>query len=126
MLVQNKWNDLIMKSLLCYAIGFLLISIALSPKVIAAEADFSLDKSQITIANKYADRFCSAKADHFFDGLDNEKTLKYSYFKYIGLQSEEMFSNDMYHNLINQIREKCLITKEEEKEINEFFQQVVE
>ena len=115
-----------MKSFCCYAVGFLLISIALSSNVNASEAEFSLNKSQITIANKYADRFCSAKADHFFDGLDNEKMLKYSYFKYIGLQSEEMFSNDMYQYLINQIREKCLITKEEEKEINEFFEQVLE
>ena len=116
-----------MKSLFCYAVSFcLLINIALSSKVKAAELEYSLNKSQITITNKYADMFCSAKADHFFDGLDNEKTLKYSYFKYIGLQSEEMFSNDMYHHFINQIREKCLITKEEEKEINEFLQQVVE
>ena len=115
-----------MKSLFSCVIGFILISIALSSEVYAAEAELSLNKSQIIIAKKYADSFCSAKADHFFDGLDNEKTLKYSYFKYIGLQSEEMFSNDMYQYLINQIREKCLITKEEEKEINEFFQQVVE
>ena len=115
-----------MKSLLNCTIAFLLIYVALLSKVHASEAEFSLNKSQIIIADKYADRFCSAKNDHFFNGLDNEKTLKYSYFKYIGLQSKEMLSNDMYHNLINQIREKCLITKEEEKEINEFFQQVVE
>ncbi len=115
-----------MKILFSYALGFLFISIALSSKVNAAEVGFSLNKSQITIANKYADRFCSAKADHFFDGLDNEKTLKFSYFKYIGLQSEKIFSNEMYQPLINQIRDKCTITKEEEKEINEFFQKVIE
>ena len=115
-----------MKSLFKYAIGFLLISIALSSKVNADEVEFSLNNSQIIIANKYADRFCSAKADHFFDGLDNEKTLKYSYFKYIGLESEEILLNDMYQPLINQIRQKCLITKDEEKELNEFIQQSVE
>ena len=111
-----------MKSLFCYAVVyFFLINIDLSSNVNAFEAEFRLNKSQITIANKYADRFCSAKADNFFDGLDNEKTLKYSYFKYIGLQSEEMISNDMNKLLINQIREKCLITEDEEKELNEFF-----
>ena len=115
-----------MNKLFSYAVKFLLISIALSSKVNADEAEFRLNKSQITIANRYADRFCSAKADHFFDGLDNEKTLKYSYFKYIGLESEEIFTNDMYQPLINQIRENCLITKDEEKELNEFFQQAVE
>ena len=35
--------------------------------------------------------------------------------------SEEMYSKDMYKPLINQIREKCLISNEEEREINELF-----
>ena len=30
------------------------------------------------IAKKYVKNFCRPKADHFFEGLDNEKTLKYS------------------------------------------------
>ena len=47
--------------------------------------------------------------------------IKYSYFKYIGMQSEEINSKEMYKPLINQIREKCLITNEEEREINEFI-----
>ena len=110
-----------MKSLFGYALAFLFIFIVLSFKVHASENETILDKSQIIIANKYAERFCSAKADHYFEGLDNEKTLKYSYFKYIGLMSEEIFSKDMYKPLINQIREKCFITNEEEREINEFF-----
>ena len=110
-----------MKSLFSYAVAFLLIYVALSSKVNSAEAEFTLNNSQISIADKYAERFCSAKADHFFDGLDNEKTLKYSYFKYIGLQIEGMFSNDMYQPLINQIKAKCIITNEEEREIKELF-----
>ena len=57
----------------------------------------------------------------FFEELDNEKTLKYSYYQYIGLMSDENFSKDVYKPLINQIREKCLISNEEEKEINQFF-----
>ena len=110
-----------MKSFFSYAIAFLFIFIALSSKVSSYENESILDKSQIIIANKYAERFCSAKADHFFKGLDNEKTLKYSYFQYIGLLSKEMYSKDMYKPLINEIREKCLITNEEERELNEFF-----
>ena len=108
-----------MKSLLSYALAFFFI--ALSSKVHAYENESILDKSQILIANKYAERFCSAKADHFFEGLDNEKTLKYSYFQYIGFMSEEFFSKDMYKPLINQIREKCLISNDEERELNELF-----
>ena len=110
-----------MKSLLSYVLVFLFIFITLSFKVHASENESILDNSQIIIANKYAERFCSAKADHYFEGLDNEKTLKYSYFKYIGLQSEEINSKEMYKPLINQIREKCLITNEEEREINELI-----
>ena len=109
-----------MKNLFSYVLAFLFIFIALSSKVNGYENESILDKSQIIIANKYAERFCSAKADHYFEGLDNEKTLKYSYFKYIGLQSKEMYSKDMYQTLINQIREKCLISNEEERKINRF------
>ena len=110
-----------MKSFFSYAIAFLFIFIALSSQVHGFQNESIPDKSQIIIANKYAERYCSAKADHFFKGLNNEKTLKYSYFNYIGLKSEEILSKDMYKTLINQIREKCIITNEEEREINEFF-----
>ena len=110
-----------MKSLFNCALAFLLIYVALLSKVQGSEAEFSLNKSQIIIADKYADRFCSAKADHFFNGLDNEKTLKYSYFKYIGLQSKEIFTQGMNKILINQIKENCYLADKEEREIKEFF-----
>ena len=110
-----------MKSLFSYALAFLFIFIALSSQVLGFENESILDKSQIIIANKFAERFCSAKADHFFEGLENEKTLKYSYFKYIGLTNEEAISKDIYNHLITQIRKNCLVTNEEEKEINEFL-----
>ena len=32
-----------------------------------------------------------------------------------------MYSKDMYQTLINQIRAKCIMTNEEEREINQFF-----
>ena len=114
-----------MKNLFSYALAFLIIFIALSSKVYGYENESILDKSQIIIANKYAERFCNAKADHYFEGLDNEKTLKYSYFKYIGLQGKEMYSKDMYQTIINQIRAKCIITNEEEGEIKELFKKIL-
>ena len=110
-----------MKSFFSYAIAFLFIFIALSSQVNSFENESILDTSQILIANKYAERFCSAKADHYFEGLDNEKTLKYSYFRYIGIDGKEIFSRDIYEDLINQIRGKCLVSKEEERDLNEFF-----
>ena len=110
-----------MKSLFRYALTFFFIINAHSFKVHAFENESILGESKIIIANKYAKRFCSAKADQYFKGLDNEKILKYSYFKYIGLDSEEMYSNDMYQTLINQIRDKCFITNEEETEISELL-----
>ena len=110
-----------MKSLFsCLLAVFLIISLT-SSKVLSSENDAIQNKSQMIIANKYAERFCSAKVDYFFEGLDNEKTLKYSYFRYIGMQSEEIFSKDMKKRLIHQIKEKCLLSNEEERELNEFF-----
>ena len=110
-----------MKTLLSLVLVFHFLFIILSPKVNGYENESIPDKSQMIIENKYAERFCSAKADNFFEGLDNEKTLKYSYFQYIGLMNEEIFSKDMYKSLINQIREKCFISNEEERELNQFF-----
>ncbi len=110
-----------MKSLFSYAIVFLFIIVTHSSQVNGFENESILDTSQILIANKYVERFCSAKADHYFQVLDNEKTLKYSYFNYIGLKSEEILFKDMYKPLINQIREKCLISNDEERELNELF-----
>jgi len=49
-----------MKSFFSYAIAFLFIFIALSSQVLGFENESILDKSQIIIANKYAERFCSA------------------------------------------------------------------
>jgi len=120
-MTHQKRHNLRMKSLFSYAIVFLFIFIGLSSKVYGFENESIIDKSQILIVNKYAERYCSAKADHSFEGLENEKTLKYSYFKYIGLQSKELYSKDMYQTLINQIRAKCIITNEEEREIKELF-----
>ena len=116
-------SDLVLtvKKILSNALVISIILIIVSIKVYAYEEKSFSNRSQIIILNKYAERFCSAKADHFFDGLDNEKTLKYSYFKYIGLQSEEIIPKNMYPGLINQIKEKCIITIEEENELNEFL-----
>ena len=110
-----------MKILISYALAILLIFIFSSSKVHAVEHETYLQKSKLIIADKYAERYCSAKADHFFDGLDNEKTLKYSYFRYIGLQNIEISSKGMNKALIDKIREKCIITNKEKQEINEFL-----
>ena len=110
-----------MKTLFIYAIAVLSIFNLYSCKILALENEDRRSESEIIIANKYAEIFCSAKADNFFEGLENEKTLKYSYFKYRGLHNEEIFSNDFYKPLIHQIKEKCDIRKEEEKEIKEFY-----
>ena len=110
-----------MKSFFRFVLVISLILVALSSKASAYDIESIQNNSQkITIEN-IAEKFCSAKADHFFEGLDNEKTLKYSYFKYIGIEVKEIFSKDMYEPLINQINEKCLISKEEERELKEFF-----
>ena len=111
-----------MKQLFYFAIVFILIFIQFTCKIYALESEATLDKSQEIITDKYAERFCSAKADNFFEGLDNEKTLKYSYFKYIGLQNEEIFTNDFYKTLIHEIKEKCNIKKEEEEDIKTFYE----
>ena len=110
-----------MKKLFYLALTFILISFQFTYKLYALESEAGLDKSQTIIINKYAERFCNAKADNFFEGLDNEKTLKYSYFKYIGFKNKEIFSKKYYNILIKEIKEKCDIKKEEEDDINRFY-----
>ena len=111
-----------MKKLFCFALTVILLSLLVSHKIYALEIEDSLNKSKAITTSKYADRYCSAKADNFFEGLENEKTLKYSYFKYIGFQDEEIFSENFYIDLIHQIKEKCDIKKEEEEEIKKFYE----
>ncbi len=110
-----------MKILFGYAITVLLIFNMSHMEVYGLEKESIQQEKQIIIANKYGERFCVSKADHFFDGLDKEKTLRYSYFRYIGLLSRDLGSKDIYEMFINQIREKCTITEEEEDDIKEFF-----
>ena len=110
-----------MKSFLNFALIMFLIFVVLSSKVNASDIGSIQNNSRKINSEKIAEKFCSAKADNFFEGLGNEKTLKYSYFRYIGIESNETFSKDIYEHLINQIRGKCLISKEEEIELNDFF-----
>ena len=110
-----------MKSFFRFVLVISLILVALSSKASAYDIESIQNNSQKITTENIAEKFCSAKADHFFEGLDNEKTLKYSYFKFIGIEVKEIFSKDMYEPLINQINEKCLISKEEERELKEFF-----
>ncbi len=110
-----------MKRLFSYALAVLIMFNHYFSKVYALENEDLLEKSEIIIADEYAERFCSAKANKFFDGLENEKTLKYSYFRYIGFKNEKISSNNFYKHLIHQIKEKCDIRKEEENEIIDFF-----
>ena len=49
------------------------------------------NNSQKITSGKIAEKFCSVNADNFFEGLENEKILKYSYFRYIGIQGKETF-----------------------------------
>ena len=100
---------------------FFLIFILLHSEVNASEKKPNTDNSKIFIANKFAEQFCSAKGDNFFKGLDNEKTLKFSYFKFIISQSKQKLTKDMNKLLIDQISEKCNITDEDEKDLNEFI-----
>tara|TARA_Y100001968_G_scaffold253732_1_gene239440 strand:- start:188 stop:556 length:369 start_codon:yes stop_codon:yes gene_type:complete len=110
-----------MKNLLIYFLSFLLIFHLYSFKAFSLENESIPNKSQLRIANKYAISFCSAKDNNFFEGLDNEKTLKFSYFKYIGFKNKEIYTKEMYKPLIIKIKEKCIITNKEEQEINDFF-----
>ena len=109
-----------MKNFINYVFALFLI-LLYSSKAVAIEQELIQNKSQLVIASKYAEKFCSAKDDNFFEGLDNERILKYSYLKYMGFQNEEIYSKDMYNQLVLKIKEKCLITNQEEKEIREFF-----
>ena len=111
-----------MKAFFYFGLIFLLIIVFFYGTVNASENESIQNYSKIKIIKKYAEKFCNSKEDSFFEGLENEKTLKYSYFRYIGLQDKELLSKGMYKSLINQIKENCMISNEEEIELNEFFQ----
>ena len=121
LLIISRSNRKIYEKTFGFALVIFLIFVVLSSKVNSYDIESIQSNSQKVNSDKIAEKFCSAKADHFFEGLDNEKTLKYSYFRYIGIKGKETFSRDVYEHLINQIREKCLINKDEEKEINDFL-----
>ena len=111
-----------MKILVNYLILIFLTFHLYSPMGNTLEKKLITNKSQ-TIASKYAERYCSAKDNNFFEGLEKEKTLKYSYFRYIGFNNQEIYLMEMYKPLIYQIRKKCSITRDEEEELNAFFEE---
>ena len=110
-----------MKFFFNYFLALFFIFHLFSSKVVAISQESILNKSQQEIAKKYAENYCSAIDGNFFEGLDNEKTLKKSYLRYMGFQNEEINSKDMYDQLVLKIRERCFISNEEEREINEFL-----
>ena len=101
-----------MKVFFNFGLIILLITIFFCRTVNASENESIQNYSKIKIIQKYADKFCNSKEDSFFEGLENEKTLKYSYFKYIGFQDKELLSEGMYESLINKIKENCMISNE--------------
>ena len=112
-----------MKNLLSLLLIGFLICVALISKVNASSNFPTINDAQVKIVEKYAEKFCIAIDDNLFEGLKNEKDLKYSYFRYIGSQTIDIFSTDIYEILINQINEKCKIGNEEVIELLEFFKQ---
>jgi len=110
-----------MKAFFYFGLIFLLIIIVSCGTVNASSNESIQNYSKIKIIKKYTEKFCKSKEDNFFEGLENEKTLKYSYFRYIGFQDKEILSKGMYKSLINQIKENCMISNEEEIELHEFF-----
>ena len=120
--IKKRQNNFI-KNLFNFFLIFFLITIVFISEVNASSNLSTKSDPQVKIAKKYAEKFCIAKEDNLFEGLKNEKDLKYSYFRYIGSQTIDIFSNEIYEILINQIKEKCKIENEEEIELLEFFKQ---
>tara|TARA_Y100001968_G_scaffold267169_1_gene256992 strand:- start:1316 stop:1771 length:456 start_codon:yes stop_codon:yes gene_type:complete len=109
------------KNLLSYLLIVFLITIVFISRVNASSDLSSMNNSQFKIADKYAEKYCIAKEENLFEGLRNEKVLKDTYFRYIGLQTTDIFANDIYKILINKINEKCKIEDEEKSELLEFL-----
>ena len=115
-----------MKNLLSLLLIGFLICVALISKVNASSNFPTINDAQVKIVEKYAEKFCIAKEDSLFEGLKSEKDLKFSYFRYIGSQKIDIFSDDIYEIIINQIKDKCKIGNEEESELLEFFKKELE
>ena len=116
-----KANNILINIMLKLLQLVLIVFVTLAINVSASENQTIIEKSQITNLNNYAESFCTAKANNFFEGLDNEKTLKFSYFKYIGSENIKLFNNETYKVLVEKIKNNCDISNKEEKELFEFF-----
>tara|TARA_B100000965_G_scaffold406127_1_gene443330 strand:- start:3922 stop:4236 length:315 start_codon:yes stop_codon:yes gene_type:complete len=98
---------------------FFVIFVNLEAQTNASEIEAIEDSSYISINNSYIEKFCSAKADNFFEGLENEKALKFSYFRYIGLNNTN--TKDHYKSFIEQIKRTCFMSENDEKDLYEYL-----
>ena len=80
-----------MKSFFRFVLVISLLLVALYFKAYAYDIESIQNNSQKIITGKISEKFCSAKAYQLLEGLDNEKTPKHSYVKYIGIQGKEIF-----------------------------------
>ncbi len=110
-----------MKNLFYLLVVVLLITTVFISKVNGSDNLSTMNHSEIDIGEKYSQNYCNAKDNNLFEGLNNEKDLKYSYFRYIGSQEIAILKNDTFKRLISQIKEKCKISNDEENELVEFF-----
>ena len=110
-----------MKHLFNFLLIIFLISTTFIAEVYGSDDLSTMNQSIVKIAEKYAEKFCTAKDDYLFEGLKNEKDLKYSYFRYISSYTIDTYSSDTYEILLSQIKGKCKISNEEESELMEFF-----
>ena len=110
-----------MKKLFNFLLIIFIISTTFIAKVNGLDDLYTMNQSIVKIAEKYAEKYCTAKDDYLFEGLKNEKDLKYSYFRSFGSQAIDIYSNDTYEILISQIKGKCKLSNEEKSELLEFF-----
>ena len=77
----------------------------------------------ISSVDNLALKYCDSLERKLFEGLDNEKTLKYSYF-FNSLNKEGLKNKPKFSNLFEvEVEKKCKhkLTKQEIKEFNQFF-----
>ena len=111
----------LIKNLLISLILALVIFFIIIEKVNALDDSSIFNKSELISINKYAEQYCIDKDNHIFEGLENEKTLKYTYYRYITFKQKELLPSDINKFIINKIKEKCYINKQEEIELYQFF-----
>ena len=104
-------------------IGLYLIGILQTGISQAIELDLTSAKN--AVGNRFASKFCEAKAEGFSSESSSEFALNNTYLKFVAFPEDEKFVEDLWDFTIGRIRKDCgnYVTDNEENNLRDFFKE---